>query len=263
MANKIHAQAIVSPKAQLGNDVSVGPFSIIEDAVEIGEGTTVGPHVIIRNNTRIGKNNLFYQFTNLGETPADLKYQGEQTYLEIGDNNTMREGCIIHRGTAQGGNITRIGSRNYVMPYCHVAHDGQIGDNTILGYTSVLAGHVTIGDYVNLSGGVKVVQHCRIGTHAYVTVDTLVRQDIPAFIIVDGVPRGVNNVGLQRNNFSAERIALITKAYKILYMQQLTMEEATKKIQKLGPSEDLELFVDSYMRHEGRGIVRPRKHIRD
>lgn len=258
MSAEIHKQAIVSSKAQLGADVSVGPFSIIEDDVEIGEGTRVGPHVMIQDGTRIGKNNLFYQFSNAGGPPADLKYNQEATRLEIGDDNTMREGCIIHRGTVQDSGITRIGSNNYLMPYAHVAHDCQIGNSNILGYISMLAGHVKIGNHVYLSASVKAVQHCRVGSHSYITPNTTIKQDIPAFVIVDGLPRSINRIGMQRANFSNERIALIEGAYKILYKRGMNLEQATTEIKKLDPSDDINLFIDSFTNHEGRGIMRPR-----
>jgi UDP-N-acetylglucosamine acyltransferase len=263
MAVKIHKQAIVSPEAKLADGVSIGPFSIVEGAVEIGAGTEVRSHVVIRNNTRIGKNNVLCQFANVGEDPADLKYGGEQTYLEMGDNNIVREGCALHRGTKQGGGVTRIGSNNYFMSYAHVAHDAYVKNNTILGYVAVLAGHTVMGDHANISGGAKVIPHCRIGAYSFVTVDTTIRHDVPAFIIMDGIPRGINRIGMERRNISDERIKILEQAYKLLYLKGLRMDEAVKQIKALGPSEDIDMFIDSFTKHEGRGIVRPREHKRD
>lgn len=259
MATEIHKQAIVDAKARLDTDVFVGPYSIIDGDVEIGSGTRINSHAVIKNGTRLGKNNLIYPFVTLGDAPADLKYGGEKTYLEIGDKNTLREGCMLHRGTAQGAKVTRMGSNNLIMPYCHIGHDCNVGNSVILGFTSALAGHVQIGDFVNLNAGVKVVQHRRIGAHAYITADMVVRHDVPAFIMVDGGPRAVNRVGMERAGFSAKRIATIREAYRIVYLKNLTLEKSVEELKLLKNSDDIQCFIDSITGHDGRGILRTQR----
>ena len=216
----IDDSARIDPKAELDAGVSVGPWSIIGPNVSIGAGTDVGSSVVIRSNTRIGNNNRIFQFSSIGEDPSDRKYEGEDTYLEIGDNNIIREGVTLHRGTGGGGGVTRIGNDNLLMPYVHVAHDCQIGNNIVLANNVGITGHVEVADWVILGGYVGVNQFLKIGAHAMVGGMAHITNDIPAYMILSGNPakiRGVNVIGLERRGFDKATIAAIREAFKILY----------------------------------------------
>ena len=257
-----HKSSIISSKARIDQDVSIGPFSIIEDDVEIGSGTKIKSHVVIRKGTRMGRNNVCNHFASIGEDPLDLKYKGEDTYLEIGDENVIREGCVLHRGTVQDGGVTRIGNNNLLMPYAHVAHDCQLANNIILSYCAALAGHAKIADWANMGYGVVISQRCRVGAHAYITPHNLIKNDVPAFVLVDqGAPRAVNRIGLERRSFSKESVNKIEQAYKILYLRHLNMEDALRQIrEELGPSPDIDIFIESIEGHNGRGVIRHRNN---
>jgi len=255
----IHPTAIVHPRAHLGAGVTIGPYSIIEEHVEIGEGTQVGPHVVIKGHTRIGRNNHIYQFCSLGEVPQDKKYAGEPTRLEIGDGNTIREFCSFNVGTAQDVGVTRLGDDNWIMAYVHIAHDCQVGNHTIFANNATLAGHVLVGDHAILGGFTGVHQFCRVGAHSFCGVGTVLVQDLPPFVVCDGnkaKPHGINSEGLKRRGFSAEGIAAIKRAYKTLFRQELSFDEARTQITeavKLAP--ELQLLVD-FLAQPGRGIIR-------
>lgn len=217
-------RAIIDPSARLGKDVSVGPFSIIDDDVEIGDGTQIGAHVVIRAGTRIGRNNRFFQFSSIGEDPQDKKYAGESTRLEIGDHNTFREYCTLNRGTAQDQGVTRIGNKNWLMAYTHVAHDCVLGDEVILANAATLAGHVQVGDYAILGGFAGVHQFCKIGSHAFVGNNCGITRDVPPYVMIGGppaAPRGVNSEGLKRRGFSTQQLRSIRDAYRIVYRSDL------------------------------------------
>ena len=256
---KIDPRAIVDPKAELANDVSVGPFSIIGPDVKIESGTVIHSHVVINGLTRIGKNNVIYQFSSIGEDTPDLKYRGEPTTLTIGDRNTIREGVTIHRGTVQDRGDTEIGDDNLLMAYVHVGHDSVVGNHCILVNNSALAGHVHIGDWAILSGFTLVHQYCRIGTHSFTGMGCAVGKDIPAFVMVSGAPaeaRSINVEGLKRRGFTKADISALTNAYKILYRRGLTMEQAmTELTSAASSSQAVSLLVDS-LKASTRGIVR-------
>ena len=182
----IHQTAIIHPTARIAEGVTIGPWTIIGEQVEIGEGTWIGPHVVIQGYTKIGKHNKIFQFSSLGEIPQDRKYQGEETFLEIGDNNVIREFCTFNRGTTQDKGITKIGNGNLFMAYVHIAHDCVIGNNAILANSTSLAGHVHVGDYANLGGFVGVFQFCRIGAYSFTTGSSMVVKDVPPFLKVSG-----------------------------------------------------------------------------
>jgi UDP-N-acetylglucosamine acyltransferase len=256
---KIHPTAIVHPGARLGTDVEIGPYSIVGEHVEIGDNTWVGPHVVVGGHTRIGRDNRFFQFSSIGEMPQDKKYANEPTWLEIGDRNTIREFCTFNRGTVQDAGVTRLGNDNWIMAYVHLAHDCQVGNNTIFANNAQLAGHVRVGDWVILGGFTAVHQFVRIGAHSMTAMGTALLQDLPPYVMAAGntaAPHGINSEGLKRRGFSAEAVAAIRRAYKVLYKGGLKLDEARTVIAgaaKAAP--ELQVLAD-FLDDAGRGIVR-------
>lgn len=255
----VHPQAIVDPSARLGEGVSVGPWSYIGPEVEIGEGTEILSHVVIKGPTVIGRNNRIFQFASVGEECQDKKYAGEPTTLVIGDHNVIRENCTIHRGTVQDKGETRIGHHNLLMAYVHVAHDCVIGDHTILANCATLAGHVRIGDWAILGGGTMVHQFCQIGAHSMSGGGSIVLKDIPAYVTASGQsasPHGINVEGLRRRGFSKDVLLALRRAYKMVYRQGLTIEQAIEKLsQNFSDLPEVQPLIDS-LRHSERGIIR-------
>lgn len=255
----IDPHALVDPAAQLADDVQVGPWSIIGPDVEIGEGTIIAPHVLIKGPTRIGKYNHIYQFSSIGEDTPDLKYKGERTRLVIGDHNIIREGVTIHRGTVQDRSETTIGDHNLFMAYVHIGHDSVIGHHCILVNNTALAGHVHIGDWAILSGYTLVHQHCHIGAHSFSGMGTAIGKDVPAFVTVFGNPaeaRGMNFEGMRRRGFSADVIHALRNAYKLVYRQGRTVEDALGELSQLADQyPEVALFRDTIQRST-RGITR-------
>lgn len=256
---KIHATAIVDASAELDSSVEIGAYSIIGPHVKIDAGTRIAGHVMINGPTTIGKNNHIYQYSSLGEAPQDKKYNGEPTSLEIGDNNTIREFCTFNRGTVQDKKNTKIGNNNWIMAYVHIAHDCQIGSNTILANNASLAGHVDIDDYAILGGFTLIHQFCKIGSHVITAVGSVVFKDIPPYVTAagyDAKPHGINAEGLKRRGYSADTILQIKRAYKALYRNGLTLEEAKIELatmQKTTP--EIRLLTD-FLIASSRGIVR-------
>ena len=259
MAVNIHSTAIVDSKAQLASDVEIGAYSIIGPDVKIDSGTRVGPHVVINGHTTIGQNNQIFQFSSLGEVPQDKKYHNEPTQLEIGNNNTIREFCTFNRGTAQDKGITKIGDNNWIMAYVHIAHDCHVRNNTIMANNSSLAGHVDIYDHAILGGFTLVHQFCKVGEHVITAVGSVVFKDIPPYVTASGYdaqPHGINAEGLKRRGFSADSIANIKRAYKTLYRQSLTLEEAKLAIsEQVLSAPELQILID-FLSISTRGIVR-------
>jgi UDP-N-acetylglucosamine acyltransferase len=259
MAVNIHSTAIVDSKAQLASDVEIGAYSIIGPDVKIDSGTRVGPHVVINGHTTIGQNNQIFQFSSLGEVPQDKKYQNEPTQLEIGNNNTIREFCTFNRGTAQDKGITKIGDNNWIMAYVHIAHDCHVRNNTIMANNSSLAGHVDIYDHAILGGFTLVHQFCKVGEHVITAVGSVVFKDIPPYVTASGYdaqPHGINAEGLKRRGFSADSITNIKRAYKTLYRQSLTLEEAKLAIsEQVLSAPELQILID-FLSISTRGIVR-------
>ena len=255
----IHSTAIVSPAAELADDVEVGPYSIIGDDVQIGAGTEIGSHVVIKGTTEVGENNRIFQFASIGEDPQDKKYDGEKTRLVIGDGNTIREYCTLNRGTAQDTGVTRIGDNNWLMAYVHVAHDCDIGNETIFANNSSLAGHVSVGDYVIFGGFSGAHQFCRVGAHSFIGNNAAVTRDVPPYIMVSGqpaVPRGVNSEGLKRRGFDSDQARNVKEAFRLLYRSGLRLEEARERIIELAANrEELRIFAEFLERSE-RSIVR-------
>ena len=247
----IHPTAIIDPKAELAEDVQVGAYSIVGPHVTIGAGTVIGPHAVIQGPTTIGANNRIFQFTSVGEECQDKKYRGEPTRLEIGDNNVIREHVTIH--------LTRIGNNNLLMATVHVAHDCMIGNDNIFANTTGIAGHVHIGDGVILGGMTGIHQFCHIGSYAMTAGCSLVLKDVPAFVMVGGNPaaaRSMNFEGMRRRGWDADLIAALRRAYKIVYRQGLTLEQALAELTpQVEGNEPMRLFVDS-LRGSQRGITR-------
>ncbi len=255
----IDPQAIIHPSAKIGANVDIGPWSIIGADVEIGDNTVIASHVIIKGPTKIGKNNRIYQFSTLGEDTPDLKYKGEATRFVMGDNNVIREGVTIHRGTVQDRHETTIGDNNLLMAYVHVGHDSVIGNNCILVNNSALAGHVHIDDWAILGGFTLVHQFCRIGAHSFSGMGTAIGKDVPAYMMVSGNPAEAKNInieGLRRRGFSKEDLSVLTKAYKTIYRRGLTTDEALAELKNLqSECAAVGLLIES-LESSTRGIVR-------
>lgn len=264
--NRIHKTAIISPKAQLDSSVEIGPYTIINEHVRIDAGTKIGAHCIIDGHTTIGKDNHFYRFCSIGGMPQDKKYQGEDTKLEIGHNNMVREYVTINTGTVQDVGVTRIGNENWIMAYVHIAHDCQIGSNTIIANSVQLAGHIHVGDWAVLGGLSAVHQFVRIGEHAMVGGTSSVRQDIPPYFIGAGDPFrtvGVNSEGLKRRAFTPDTITALKRAYRLLYRRQLNTEQAIEAIETLASeasskkTEEVIRTLTHFLLNSKRGFARP------
>lgn len=257
--NLIDPKAIVDINADIADDVTIGPFSIIGPEVKIDSGTIVGPHVVINGDTSIGKDNQIYQFSSIGECPQDKKYADEQTRLVIGDRNSIREFTTMHRGTLQDRGVTQIGHDNLFMAYTHVAHDCIIGDHVIMANGASIAGHVHLGDHAILGGFTLVHQFTQIGAFSFSAMGSAITQDIPPFVMVGGRPtrpHGINSVGMERNGISPEVVRQIRKAYKILYKTNMRLEDAIEEMEDLaGESKELSDMV-SFLRNVTRGILR-------
>ena len=255
----IDSKAIVNSHAELADDVSVGPYSIIGADVKIGAGTIIGSHVVIKGPTFIGKENRIYQFTSIGEDPQDKKYAAEVTRLEIGDRNTIREFTSMHRGTLQDNGVTKIGDDNLFMAYTHVAHDCIIGNNVIMANGASLAGHVHLNNNAILGGFTLVHQFTQVGQYSFAAMGSAITQDIPPFIMVGGKPtrpHGINSVGMERNGISAEDIRLIRNAYKIIYKMNLRLEDAIEKMEDMTSDSKQLTDMISFLRNVSRGILR-------
>ncbi|EZQ18744.1 acyl-ACP--UDP-N-acetylglucosamine O-acyltransferase [Pseudomonas sp. G11-1] len=257
--SRIHPQAIVDPAARLADDVEVGPWTLIGPDVEIGAGTVIGPHVVVRGPTTIGQGNRIFQFASVGEDCQDKKYHGEPTRLVIGDNNVIREGCTLHRGTVQDRGVTTIGSNNLLMAYVHIAHDCIVGDNIIMANNATIAGHVHVGDGVILGGYTTVHQFCHIGAWSMSAANSAVFKDIPAFVMVGGNPasaHGMNFEGMRRRGYSQELIAALRRAYKVVYRQGKTLQEALQLLDdEASQYPEVALYRDSILAST-RGITR-------
>ena len=256
---QIHSTAIVDAKAELADDVCIGPYSIVGPDVVIGAGTWVGPHAVISGPTVIGQRSRIYQFASVGSDCQDKKYRGEPTRLEIGDDNVIRESCTLHRGTVQDQSLTRIGSRNLLMVNTHVAHDVIIGDDGIFANNVGIAGHVVIGDNVIIGGNSGIHQFCRIGSHAMLGGGTTLFKDIPAYVMASGNPaeaRGMNFEGMKRRGWSSQTLNALRKAYKAVYRDGLTLEAAYPVLEALAvDAPEIQLFIDT-LRESTRGIAR-------
>lgn len=255
----VHPTAVIGPGARLDPTVQVGPYAVIGGQVSIGPGTTVGPHAVIEGRTRIGAGNRIFQFASVGAQPQDLKYAGEDTELHLGDQNLVREFTTLHTGTAGGGGVTRIGSRNLFMAYAHVAHDCQVGNDCVLANAATLGGHVEVGDHVILGGLSAVHQFTRVGQHAFVAGGSMVVMDVPPYCIAQGDRAelaGVNSVGLSRRGFGEEQIGRVKEAYRVLFRSKLPLDEALEQLRtELGGHPEIDTLI-SFVATSQRGLTR-------
>jgi len=254
----IHPTALVDPGAKLGANVEIGPFSIIGPEVELGADCKVGPHVVIKGPSVLGERNQIFQFASVGEDCQDKKYKGEPTRLVMGDDNVIREGVTIHRGTVQDQQLTQIGHRNLFMAYSHVAHDCIVGNDCILANQATLAGHVTLGDFVILGGLSAVHQFSRVGSHAMCGGGSIILKDIPAYTLISGHPaetHGINYEGLKRRGFSKAAMQALRNAYKTVFRKGLNLQEAIAQLEAEEAQPELQVFIDS-IKNSQRGITR-------
>jgi UDP-N-acetylglucosamine acyltransferase len=250
-------RAVVSPKAQLGDNVAIGPFTTIEDDVVIGAGTTIGSNALIANGSRLGRECRIHHGAVLGTPPQDLKYKGEPTTLEVGDHTTIREYATLNRGTHERMKTT-VGSHCFIMAYAHVAHDCDLGNHIILANSVNMAGHVTIEDHAIIGGMTPIHQFVRVGQHSMTGGGFRVPKDIPPYVLAGHEPmvfQGLNIVGLKRRNFSAETIELLEKAYHILYQSRLNVSQAVERIKRdLPQTSEIKNILD-FIATSKRGII--------
>lgn len=255
----IHPTAVVEQGAELDSSVEVGPFAVIGPNVKLSAGVRVGPHAVIEGHTTIGPGTRVFQFASVGAQPQDLKYAGEPTRLEIGANNQIREFSTLHIGTAGGGGITRVGDRNLLMAYSHIAHDCQIGSGCVLANCATLAGHVTMEDSVIMGGLAAAHQFTRIGRHAFISGGSMVTMDIPPYCTAQGDRAelsGLNTVGLTRSGFTEDQVARIKDAYRTMFRSKLGLREALARIKaEYAGHAEIEHFV-GFIEGSERGIAR-------
>lgn len=255
----IHETAIIHPTAKIAAGVSIGPGSIIGADVEIGENTWIGPHVVIHGPTTIGKSNKIFQFASIGDEPQDTTYKGEPTRLEIGDNNIIREYCMISRGTVKGGGLTKVGNNNYLMAYAHIGHDCMIGNSIIMVNYAALSGHVTVQDFVTIGPYAAVHQFCLVGAYAFIARATYVTKDVLPYLMIAGHETsacGINTVGLRRRGFSSEAIDHIRRAYKVIFRKGLTVQQALAELEPMQAAcPEITPMMD-LLNQSTRGIVR-------
>ena len=259
MSSTIHPTAIIDPNAKIGKRVTIGPYAVIENNVTIGDSCEIGSHVLVANGTTLGKSCKIFHGASIGTIPQDLKYKGEDTTLIIGDNAIIREFCTINRGTIANGK-TVIGNNCALLAYCHIAHDCIVGDNVIVSNSLQMAGHIEVGNYVNISGLVAMHQFCRVGDYAFIGARSLILKDILPFALCAGGPSGterilgINKVGLERNGFDSERRAKIKRAFKILFRDGFEIKKALKELVKKFPDDEDIIRIITFIEKSERGI---------
>jgi UDP-N-acetylglucosamine acyltransferase len=259
MTAGIHPTALIDPKARLAKSVQVGPYSIVGPQVEIGEGSWIGAHVVLDGRTRIGRNNRIFHFASIGGPPQDKKYGGEDSTVDIGDGNTIREYVTINRGTALDKGATRVGDDNWIMAYVHFAHDCQVGSHTIFANACQLAGHVAVGDWAILGATTLVHQFVHIGAHAFTGMGSFLPQDLPPYVTAAGNtarPYGINSEGLKRRGFSAAAISALKAAYRTLYRSGLGLEDARRALEEQAAGCPEVRPILDFLQHSTRGILR-------
>ena len=256
---RIHETAVVDRRAEIDSDVEIGPYSVIGACVKIGKGSRIRSHVVIEGRTSLGKGNVIFQFATVGSVPQDLKYKGEPSELVIGNHNTIREFVSINPGTTGGGMVTRVGDRNLLMMYCHIAHDCVLGNDNIVANGATLGGHVVIEDYVIVGGLVGIHQFTRIGSGAILGAGSMVSKDVPPYCNATGDRarlHGLNLEGLKRRRVGKEKIEALKKAYRIMFRSKLKTGDAIVKIQQeLAGCAEAEQLV-SFVQNSQRGICR-------
>lgn len=255
----IHPTAIIDKSASIHPTATIGAYCVIGKNTTIGEDTVLKSHVIIGDNTTIGKRNEIYQFASVGEAPQDLKFKGEETYLEVGDDNRIRESCTLHRGTADGGGLTKIGNHNLFMVNTHIAHDCMIGNHNVLANNVGVAGHAIIGNHIIIGGQSGIHQFCRIDDYAMIGGASLILKDVCAFVTVSGNPaktHGINKEGMRRKGWSKETIAMLDKAYRLTFRTSLIKEQVIEALKELAKDEPkVDLFIHS-LQNSQRGLIR-------
>ena len=257
MSNLIHSTAIVDKDAIIGDNVEIGPFSIVEKNVKIGDNTKISSSALIKEYSTIGSECQIFKGAVIGEIPMDLKFEGEESRLEIGDRTTVREFCTLHRGT-KDKKITKIGSDCLLMSYSHVAHDVEIGNHVIISISVNIAGHAEVDDYAIIGGCTPVHQFCKVGKHAFIGGGRLILQDVPPYILATGEPlryAGVNSVGLRRRNFSPSSRAQIKKAYSLIYQSELNISQAVDKIKSdFDRTDEIDVILE-FIERSDRGLI--------
>ena len=255
----IHATAIIESSAKIGNNVRIGPYCYVGDEVEIGDDCILESHVVVKGPTKIGTGNHFFQFGSIGEACQDKKYAGEPTRLEIGNNNVFRESVTVHRGTIQDQQLTKIGNNNLLMVNVHVAHDCVFGDDNIFANNVTIAGHVHVGNNSILGGMVAIHQFCKVGSHSFIGGGAIILRDVPPYVMVSGikhVPQGINSEGLRRRGFEKETIMQIKRAYKVLYRDGNTANEATALLNEMAKKTPEIGLLAQFLEQAERGIIR-------
>lgn len=258
MGTNIHPSAVVHENAQLGVDVEIGPFSVIEDNVVIGDGSRIDSHSQVLQHTTMGKGNHVYSFASVGGVPQDLKYQGEVSQLVLGDGNTIREYVSLHRGTANGGGVTKIGNQCLIMGYVHVAHDCLLGDGVIMSNGAMLAGHVTIEDNAVIGGMSGIHQFVRIGAHSFLGAYSGLAQDLPPFMLAAGSRaklHGPNMIGIRRHGFGADVLGALRSAFKTIWRSDIPRQEALENVEKEFGDIDPVLKMVEFIRNSERGVI--------
>lgn len=261
MAAHIHPTAVISPQAELGEDVEIGPFCVVEGKARIGARTRLRSHVVVGPYTEMGEDNVIFPFVAVGMEPQDLKFKGEETRLVIGNRNLVKENATLHRGTGHGGGITTVGDDNLLQVGAHVAHDCHVGNRTILGHNCSLGGHVSVGDGAWVGAYAGVHQFCRVGNHAFLGATTIATMDVLPFVKTVGKREvkiyGINTIGLERKGFSPEAVQGLNKAYRILFMKKLPLAEALEQvIAEYGQIPEVAYFVEFIKGAEQRGFHR-------
>ncbi len=260
MTNRLHPTAIIDAKARLGENVSIGAYSIIGADVQIGDNTWIGPHVVIQGPSLIGRNNKIYQFNSIGEVPQDKKFHPtDRTWFKMGDNNVIREFCTFNRGTVQDAGVTQIGDDNWIMAYVHLAHDCLIGNDTIFANGASLAGHVHIGNHVVMGGFALVYQFVNIGDYAICGFSSGVKKDVPPYSMVDGMPAkavSINREGLKRHQFTPDEIKSIHQAFKLLYHSGLSLADAKAELKHLADEQPVLNLLNEFLSTMRRGLIR-------
>jgi UDP-N-acetylglucosamine acyltransferase len=255
----IHSTAIIHPDAQLEEDVQIGPYSVLGKNVKVARGTQIGPHVVIDSNTVIGRRCKIFPFSSLGQPPQDIKYQGEDSWVVIGDNNVIREYVTIHRGTRRGGGKTTLGNDNYLMAYVHIAHDCHIGNQVIMANGATLAGHIEIEDNAIIGGLSAIHQYVRIGAYALIGGASGIPQDVVPYVSAVGNRArlfGINVVGLKRHGFSEQTIRRLKLAYRLIFRSGMKLNDALARLAgKVGECSEVDRLVD-FIRKSQRGILR-------